>query len=156
MAAKQTKDEKIKSLEKQRDDLMETVELQNQRINQFQQEAEKEFLNSASYQQMQAELKTLRSQRDVDEMIIKQQRERLEQYKAEMIVLREQIDQGAGQAVPVHNARGAGRKPDLAKRQRFAQLYAAGTDMATIMEQMQIGRRTYYRYQAALRKNDSI
>lgn len=151
---KTTKDEQIKSLKRQREELLETVELQNQRINQFQQEAEEEFLNSPSYQQMKAELKQLRSLNDTNDHIIKQQRSTIEQYKAEVIALKEQIDQGASQAVPVHNARGAGRKPDLAKRQLFAQLYAAGTDMDTIMQQMQIGRRTYYRYQAALRKND--
>ncbi len=151
---KPTKDEQIKNLEKRLKNLMETVELQNQRINQLQKEADEEFLNSPSYQQMKTELKQLRSLQDADEHIIKQQRANIEQCKAEIITLRAQIDQVAAPAAPVHNARGAGRKPDLAKRQRFAQLYAAGADMDTIMEQMQIGRRTYYRYQAELRRND--
>lgn len=150
---KPTKDEQIKNLEKQRKELLETLELQNQRINQLQQEVEEEFLNSPSYQQMKAELKQLRALQDADERIIKQQRDTIEGLKAEVISLREQIDQSAGQAALVRNVRGAGRKPDMAKRQLFAKLYTAGTDMDTIMEQMHIGRRTYYRYLAAYRKD---
>ena len=67
---KPTKDEQIKNLEKQRKELLETLELQNQRINQLQQEVEEEFLNSPSYQQMKAELKQLRALQDADERII--------------------------------------------------------------------------------------
>lgn len=85
-----------------------------------------------------------------ENLLLKKQVEKLEQ---EVAALRSQMDQGAGQAEPVHNARGAGRKPDYAKRQLFVQLYTAGTDMDTIMEQMQIGRRTYYRYLAAYRES---
>lgn len=217
MATKPTKDEQIKSLTRQRDDLLETVELQRKQINKLRASVEEEYINSPSYVQMQEEIKRLQELREADEMIIKQQRETIERYKAEVVALtnqiegegisldvarrpknddldkekskleedyaenekslknenralkgqvemlkqevaalRGQIDQGAGQAASVHNARGAGRKPDIVKRQLFAQLYTAGADMDTIMEQMQIGRRTYYRYQAELRKNDII
>lgn len=151
---KPTKDEQIKSLQRQRDDLLETAELQQQQLNKLRASAEEEYINSPSYVQMQEEIKRLQELREADEMIIKQQRETIERYKAEVVALRKQIDQGAGLAAPIHNARGAGRKPNLAKRQLFAKLYTAGTDMDTIMEQMHIGRRTYYRYLAELRKSD--
>lgn len=211
---KPTKDEQIKSLQRQRDDLLETAELQQQQLNKLLAAAEDEYINSTSYVQMREEIQRLQGLREADEMIIKQQRETIERYKAEVVALtnqiegegisldiarrpknddldkekskleedyaekekslknenralkgqvemlkqevaalRGQIDQGAGQAAPVHNARGAGRKPDIVKRQLFAQLYTAGADMETIMEQMQIGRRTYYRYLAAYRKD---
>lgn len=150
---KPTKDEQIKSLQRQRDDLLETAELQQQQLNKLRASVEEEYINSPSYVQMQEEIKRLQGLREADEMIIKQQRETIERYKAEVVALRKQSDQGAGQVKSVHNARGAGRKPDLAKRQFFAQLYAAGADMDTIMEQMHIGRRTYYRYLAVYRKN---
>lgn len=214
---KPTKDEQIKSLQRQRDDLLETAELQQQQLNKLRASVEEEYINSPSYVQMQEEIKRLQGLREADEMIIKQQKETIRQYKAEVAALtnqiegegisldvarrpknddldkekskleedyaekekslknenralkgqvemlkqevaalRGQIDQGEGQAAPVHNARGAGRKPDLAKRQLFAQLYTAGANMDTIMEEMHIGRRTYYRYQAELRKNDII
>lgn len=150
---KPTKDEQIKSLQRQRDDLLETAELQQQQLNKLRASVEEEYINSPSYVQMQEEIKRLQGLREADEMIIKQQRATIERYKAEVVALRKQIDQGAGLAAPIHNARGAGRKPNLAKRQLFAKLYTAGTDMDTIMEQMHIGRRTYYRYLAAYRKD---
>ncbi|WP_425757567.1 helix-turn-helix domain-containing protein (plasmid) [Ihubacter sp. rT4E-8] len=37
----------------------------------------------------------------------------------------------------------------------FAQLYAAGASMEQIMADMQIGRRTYYRYKAAYEGSDN-
>lgn len=151
---KPTKDEQIKSLQRQRDDLLETVELQHKQINKLRASVEEEYINSPSYVQMQEEIKRLQGLREANEMIIKQQRETIERYKAEVVALRKQIDQGAAGAAPVHNARGAGRKPDLAKRQLFAQLYTAGANMDTIMDEMHIGRRTFFRYQAELRKSD--
>lgn len=214
---KPTKDEQIKSLQRQRDDLLETAELQQQQLNKLLAAAEDEYINSTSYVQMREEIQRLQALQGLDEDTIRRQKETIRQYKAEVAALtnqiegegisldvarrlknddldkenlkleedyaerekslknenralkgqvemlkqevaalRGQIDQGEGQAAPVHNARGAGRKPDIVKRQLFAQLYTAGADMETIMEQMQIGRRTYYRYQAELRKNDII
>lgn len=215
---KPAKDEQIKSLTRQRDDLLETVELQRKQINKLRAAAEDEYINSTSYVQMQEEIQRLQALQCLDEDTIRRQKETIGQYKEEVAALtnqiegegisldvarrpknddldkekskleenyaenekslknenralkgqvemlkqevaalrEQQIDRGAGQAAPVHNARGAGRKPDMAKRQLFVQLYTAGADMDTIMEQMQIGRRTYYRYQAELRKIDVI
>lgn len=182
---KPTKDEQIKSLQRQRDDLLETAELQQQQLNKLLAAAEDEYINSTSYVQMREEIQRLQALQGLDEDTIRRQNDDLdkenlkleedyaerekslknenralkgqvEMLKQEVAALRGQIDQGEGQAAPVHNARGAGRKPDIVKRQLFAQLYTAGADMETIMEQMQIGRRTYYRYQAELRKNDII
>lgn len=148
-----TKDEQIKSLTRQRDDLLETVELQRKQINKLLAAAEDEYINSTSYVQMREEIQRLQALQGLDEDTIRRQKETISQYKAEVAALREQIDQGAAPAAPVHNARGAGRKPDLAKRQLFAQLYTAGANMDTIMEEMHIGRRTFFRYQAELRKS---
>lgn len=81
MNRKPTKDEQIKSLKQQRAELLETVELQNQRINQLQQEVEEEFLNSPTYQQMKAKIKELQSLQDINDMIIKQQRGNIDQLR---------------------------------------------------------------------------
>lgn len=211
---KPAKDEQIKSLTRQRDDLLEIIELQHKQVNKLRAAAEDEYINSTSYVQMQEEIQRLQALQGLDEDTIRRQKETIRQYKAEVAALtnqiegegisldvvrrpknddldkekskleedyaekekslknenralkgqvemlkqevaalREQIDQGAGQAAFVRNVRGAGRKPDMAKRQLFAKLYTAGTDMDTIMEQMHIGRRTYYRYLAAYRKD---
>lgn len=58
---KQTKDDQIKALEQQVEDLLEVVKQQNNRINQLQKDAETEFLNSMTYQQMKDEIKVLKS-----------------------------------------------------------------------------------------------
>lgn len=49
----------------------------------------------------------------------------------------------------IHNARGAGRKPDYEKRAEdircFTELYEQGYDMKTVMYKMKISRSTFYR-----------
>ncbi len=152
---KQTKDDQIKALEQQEEDLLEVVKQQNNRINQLQKDAETEFLNSMTYQQMKDEIKVLKSIQAVGEEHNKRQRDTIDELRGEVKALKEQLAQGIDKPEP-HNARGAGRKPDLAKRQLFAELYIAGADMNTIMAKMKIGRRTYYRYQAELRRKDDF
>lgn len=150
MARKQTKDERIKELEQMQRDALETMDSMRQTINRLQAGQDQAFTNSAMYLQMQAEIDSLQAQRNVDRTIIEQRNATIAELRAEVSRLQ---SQQTGQ--PVHNARGAGRKPDLAKRQHFAQLYAAGASMEQIMADMQIGRRTYYRYKAAYTDSDN-
>lgn len=150
MVRKQTKDERIKKLEQTQRDALETMDSMRQTINRLQAEQGKSFTNSAMYLQMQVEIDVLTAQRDVDSMIIEQRNTTTEALQTEVSSLQ---SQQTGQ--PVHNARGPGHKPDLAKRQHFAQLYTAGSNMDQIITDMQIGRRTYYRYKTAYEGGDN-
>ena len=85
---KQTKDDQIKALEQQVEDLLEVVKQQNNRINQLQKDAETEFLNSMTYQQMKDEIKVLKSIQAVGEEHNKRQRDTIDELRGEVKALK--------------------------------------------------------------------
>ena len=147
MAQRRTKDEQINELKCRLEEDLTIIMKLNSEINRLKSEKEDCFLSSPTYLQMLQELNHERSQKELLEIKLRNYVEREKRLQME---LKEQKEQ---QVATIHNARGAGRKPDQERRRLFRQLIEQGKSAEEIIDAMGCSRRTFYRYKSEIDTN---
>ena len=147
MAQRKTKDEQINELKCRLEEDLTIIMKLNSEINRLKSEKEDCFLSSPTYLQMLQELNHERAQKELLEIKLRNYAEREKRLQME---LKEQKEQPVA---TIHNARGAGRKPDQERRRLFKKMMEQGKTASEIMEIMGCSRRTFYRYKAEIDEN---
>lgn len=130
----------IKELKKLNNNILKANMEISQELRKLQENEEETFRQLPMYKQMMDEISRLKAHNGILQRQLDRARE-----KNDFL-----IDQLKERPEPIHNARGAGRKPHDEKQQdryrQFEDLLAEQKSMNEIMDIMKISRSTYYNY----------